>query len=120
MLTSDKPLFTIAFTTENDAKSAIIKPGSKFLLDGYETRNVVHKLNNNMLQEPSISPNPGQELFRIQSDTHATITQICDITGKSFPYTQQGDTFHFWAEPGIYFVRVLSGDEYRTIKLLKL
>ena len=120
MLTSDKPLFTIAFTSESDVKSTSIKPGSKLLLDGYETRNIVHKLNNNMLQEISISPNPGQELFIIKSDISATITQICDITGKSFPYTQHGDTFHFRAEPGIYFVRVLSGDDYRTIKLLKL
>jgi hypothetical protein len=120
MLTSDRPIFTIEFATGKGVMNTNITPESKLLIDGYETKKIVHKPNNQILRGISISPNPGQQYFKIQGDVKAKITQIYDITGKSISYKQQDDTFYLMSEPGLYFVKVLSGNDYQTLKLIKL
>lgn len=120
VLTPNKPIFTITFPDDVEMNPVMIAPNSKLLSDGYQTRTISEKYVNKNFQNLSVFPNPGHQFFTISGAKNATITGIYDINGKSLPFRHEKETFYFSGEPGLYFVKVFSGNDVHTLKLLKL
>ncbi len=118
ILSKDEPLFTVSLESEN-TQSPEILANSKILTEGYRTKNIVVKGNQNSLVERFISPNPTHDKFSL-SNPSAKVLKIFNTMGAEFNFTQMDNQVNWDAAPGIYLVQIQwDEDNITTEKIVR-
>lgn len=97
---------TIIHNGSNDV-AGVVNPFDEEV-DGFELEDVV------------VYPNPVQNLLNIKHLPEAAAVRLMDVSGRVLiKYTEEAELDVSHLAPGMYFLRVINGDDSRTIKIKK-
>jgi len=112
VLKSNNAILEIA-VSEDTMIEPVFGNGSKILLDGYKTQNIKILHRNTSSTIGKISPNPTINMFYLNDD-NAKILKIFNSVGSEINFVQSGNEVSWDANPGVYFVHVIWGDNQIT------